>query len=64
MNPNDPRLIAARKASAAGTLTKEEYREVISIMREGRQAAHVISKRAKEAKAGVNTDALLGELFQ
>ena len=64
MNPNDPRLLAARKASREGTLSKEAYRDIIAIMREGREAAHVVSKRAKEAKATVNTDDLLGELFQ
>lgn len=63
MNPNDPRLVAARKAAAEGTLSKETYRDVIAIMREGREAAHIISKRAKEAKAPIDTDALLGELF-
>lgn len=64
MNPNDPRLVAARREAKAGTLTKEHLREVIAIMREGRQAAHVISKRAKEKAAGVDTQALLGELFE
>lgn len=64
MNPNDPRLVAARNKARAGTLTIDELREAITLMREGRAAAHVISAKSRAAKAPVDTDSLLGELFQ
>lgn len=65
MNPNDSRLVAARKKMMAGTMTKDEFREVFALMREDREAAHIISAKAKAAKAKpvINVDALLGELF-
>lgn len=63
MNPNDPRLIEARKKAAAGQLTEADLREVVQLMREGREAAHIVAARSKAKKAEVDTDALLKELF-
>lgn len=62
VNFNDPRMVAARAKSKAGTLTFEEYKEVIALMREGRVSAHIISAKSRTAAAPVNTDDLLKEL--
>lgn len=62
VNFNDPRLVEARRKSKLGTLTYEEYREAISIMREGRVTAHFVSAKARTDSAPVNTDELLKSL--
>ena len=62
VNFNDPRMVAARAKSRDGTLTFDEYKEVIALMREGRVSAHIISAKSRSAAAPVNTDDLLKEL--
>jgi len=55
-------MVAARAKSKAGTLTFEEYKEVIALMREGRIGAHIASAKSKQAAAPVNTEDLLKSL--
>jgi hypothetical protein len=62
VNFNDPRLVEARLKAKAGTLTFDELKAAIAIMREGRQSAHVVSAKARSAAAPVNTEDLLKEL--
>lgn len=62
LNFNDPRMVAARAKAKAGTLTFEEYKEVIALMREGRVGAHIASAKSKAAAAPVNTEDLLKSL--
>lgn len=60
------RLDELRQKSLAGTCTPEEYREALSIMREGRVQAAATSAASKArkstAKAAVNVDDLFGKL--
>lgn len=67
MNPNTPELVALRKKATAGTLTFEEMKGAIDLMRESRRTAHVVSAKSKTIKSQtqsvINTEALLGELF-
>jgi hypothetical protein len=54
-----------RQKSRDGTLTQDEMREAIILMREGRVAASATSAKAKSrksSKASVNSDDLLNEL--
>lgn len=57
-----------REKCRQGTMTQEEYREVIATIRQGREAASIASTKAKttraagKAKANVNSDDLLSEL--
>lgn len=62
VNFNDPRMVSAREKSKAGTLTFDEYKEVIALMREGRVSAHIVSAKSRSAAAPVNTDDLLKQL--
>jgi len=62
VNFNHPELVEARAKAKAGTLTFEELKNAISIMREGRQSAHIVSAKSRSAKAPVNTEDLLAEL--
>jgi hypothetical protein len=57
-----------RQKSLAGTLTQEEMREAIAILRQDRIGASVTSAGAREkkattrAKASINSDDLLNQL--
>lgn len=57
-----------RQKAAAGTLTLEESREAIQVMRQGRLHAAEVSSKSRtraagtRAKANVNSDDLLSEL--
>lgn len=62
VNFNDPRMVSAREKSKAGTLTFEEYKEVIALMREGRVGAHIVSAKSRSAAAPVSSADLLKEL--
>ncbi len=62
VNFNDPRMVEARAKAKAGTLTFDEYKEVIALMREGRVGAHIVSAKSRSAAAPVNTDDLLKSL--
>lgn len=62
VNFNDPRMVEARRKSKEGTLTFDEYKEVIALMREGRVSAHIVSAKSRAAAAPVNTEDLLKEL--
>lgn len=62
VNFNDPRMVEARAKAKAGTLTFEEYKEVIRLMREGRISAHIVSAKSRTATAPINTDDLLKSL--
>lgn len=61
-NFNDPFLVECRRKCADGSITMEEYKQAIAYMREGRQAAHVVSAKSRAAAAPVNTDDLFSEL--
>lgn len=62
VNFNDPKMVEARRKSKDGTLTFEEYKEVIALMREGRITAHIVSAKSRAASAPVNTEDLLKDL--
>lgn len=62
MNFNDPRLVAARAKARDGTITFDELKEAISLMREGRSSAHIISAKSRTAKAPVDAAELLKSL--
>lgn len=62
VNFNHPLMQSAREKSKLGTLTFEEYREVIALMREGRISAHIVSAKSRSAAAPINTDDLLKQL--
>lgn len=62
VNFNDPRMVAAREKSKAQTITFEEYKEVIALMREGRVSAHIVSAKSRAASAPVDTADLLAQL--
>lgn len=62
VNFNDPKMVEARRKSKDGTLTFEEYKEVIALMREGRISAHIVSAKSRSAAAPANADDLLKEL--
>lgn len=68
MNPNTPELVALRKKATAGTLTFEEMKGAIELMRESRRTAHVVSAKSKTAKSQtqkvIDTGKLLEDLFQ
>ena len=57
-----------RQKAREGTLTQDEMREAIEILRQGRTAAAATSAASRErkatakAKANVNSDSLLDEL--
>jgi hypothetical protein len=54
-----------RQKSREGTITTEELREALAIMREdrvGAQTTSTASRTKKAAKAAINSDDLLGEL--
>lgn len=59
---------AWRKKVSAGTITKEELREAMELLRQGRAMAHETSatsrarKSTTAAKKNVDSDKLLGEL--
>lgn len=61
-NFNDPVLVEARRKCADGTITIEEYKQAIAYMREGREAAHIVSAKSRAKAAPVNTDDLFSEL--
>lgn len=62
------RIQLLRQKSRDGTLSLEEMREAITLMRQDRVGASAVSAKAKErksaskAKASINSDDLLGEL--
>ncbi len=66
MSPEVIQKIAVwRQKAAAGTLTEDEMREAISVMRADRRGAAVASDKSRKAKAVVaipNADDLLAEL--
>lgn len=51
-----------RQKAIDGTLTKEEMRDAIILLREDRVRAAAVSTKSKVKKAPIDTDALLGEL--
>lgn len=57
-----------RQKSREGTLTAEEMREAIAVLRQDRVGAAAISEKSREKKAAtrakkdINSDDLLGEL--
>lgn len=57
------KIAELRMKSAAGTLTLEEMREAITIMRQGRRTAVDTAKKSSKAKTPAKSaDALLAEL--
>lgn len=60
------RLAILRQKSRDNTITQEEIREAIVLMREGRVGAAATSAKSRSAKSkakeGVNSDDLLSEL--
>ena len=51
-----------RQKALAGTLSQEELREAIQILREDRVGASQVSRTSRAKKAPINADDLLGEL--
>jgi hypothetical protein len=70
MSPeNSAKIQAWRQASREGTLSQDQLREAITLIREGRVGASTTSSKARTAsatsrakKAPVNSDSLLDEL--
>lgn len=56
------KIAELRAKSAAGTLTLEEMREAITIMRQGRRTAAETKKVSKAKTPAKSADALLAEL--
>jgi len=51
-----------RQKAIEGTLTKEEMRDAIILLREDRVRAAATSTKAKAKKVSIDAEALLGEL--
>lgn len=51
-----------REKALAGTLTQDELRDAIILLREDRVRAAAVSTKSKAKKAPVDADAMLGEL--
>lgn len=51
-----------RERARAGTLTQDEMREAIVVLRQDRVRASAVSATARKRKAPVDAEALLGEL--
>jgi hypothetical protein len=69
MNPElSAKMQLYREKASAGSLTREEMREIIVLLQEGRVQAAATSaksgvrKTAAKAKANIDSDGLLGEL--
>jgi hypothetical protein len=59
------KLASYRRKSADGTITLEEMREAVKLMRQGRLAAATTASKSRSTKtsaAPVNSDTLLAEL--
>lgn len=60
------RLAELRAKQAQGTITLEELREALDLLRQGRTAAQVTSTKSRTAKAAakapINSDDLLADL--
>jgi hypothetical protein len=53
-----------RAKAKAGTLTKEELREALVMLREGRVGAARVSAKSRASKAPIDGTALLEGLFE
>lgn len=62
VNFNHPRLVEIRAKASAGTVTFDELKEAIAIMREGRVSAHIVSAKSRAAAAPIDTGDLLKQL--
>lgn len=66
MSPElNQRIAVWRSKAAAGTLTREEMREAVKVLRQGRVAAAATSERARTTKAKAeipSADDLLKEM--
>lgn len=56
------RIAHIREKVKSNTVTKEELREAIALMREDRVGAAAVSAKAKARKAKPDADAMLSEL--
>ena len=63
-SPEDNALIASYRAkAAAGTLTPEEQKHAVQLLRQARMSAvQTSAKKRTASKAAVDTDRLLSEL--